>query len=152
MSNSSSSSRWVAYAAAFWALVFALFHIIWACGWYVGLDQEFARTAFSKPLFLAWDVAVAGLCLLAAFVELALVRPWGRRMPRYFIIFCAWSGTGLLIAGVVISVSKMISLVATSGFTFGTLGIINAWFYVGTILFCMSTWRFCRPQRVTDAA
>ena len=145
------SSPRVAYAAALWALVFALFHIIWTFGWYVGLDQGFARTAFSKPLFLAWDVAVAGLCLLAAFVELALVRPWGRRMPRYFIIFCAWSGTGLLIAGVAVNVSKMISVVATGGLTFGTLGIINAWFYLGTILFGMSTWRFCRHQRVRDA-
>jgi hypothetical protein len=151
MSNSRSSSPWVAYAAAVWALVFAVFHIIWACGWYVGLDQEFARTAFSKPLFLAWDVAVAGLCLLAVFVELALVRPWGRRVPRYFIVFCAWSGTGLLIAGVAINVSKMIPLVAKGGFTFGTLGIINAWFYLGAILFGVSTWRFCRPRRVSNA-
>jgi hypothetical protein len=85
---------------------------------------------------------------LAVFVELALVRPWGRRVPRYFIIFCAWSGTGLLIAGVAINVSKMISLVAQGRFTFETMGIINAWFYLGTILFGMSTWRFCRPQRV----
>ena len=31
---------WVAYAAALWAAVFAVFHIIWAAGWYPLLDAE----------------------------------------------------------------------------------------------------------------
>ena len=37
------------------------------------------------------------MCVLGVLVALALVQPWGRRVPRRLITFCAWSGTGLLV-------------------------------------------------------
>jgi len=36
-----------AYAAPVWALVFAVFHFVWASGWYIVLDAEQARIAFA---------------------------------------------------------------------------------------------------------
>jgi hypothetical protein len=55
MSESRRQSMWVAYAAALWSLIFAAFHIIWAVGSYIGLDQEQARIAFRRPLFYPVD-------------------------------------------------------------------------------------------------
>ena len=66
------------YAAALWSAVFAALHFIWAAGWYVGLPEEITRQAFAKPWFLAFDLFVAGLCVVAALVAVALVEPWGR--------------------------------------------------------------------------
>ena len=43
-----------AYAAALWALVFAVLHLVWAAGWYVGLEPEQAREAFDADSSLAW--------------------------------------------------------------------------------------------------
>jgi hypothetical protein len=142
---------WPPYAAALWALIFAVFHVIWATGWYVGLDEEWARVAFAKPVFLAWDLVVAGLCALAVFVELALVRPWGRRVPRPFIVFCAWAGTGLLVFGTAFSLVRAIYLAAKSRVSVLDLGIWDSWFYLGAIVFSISTWQFCRPHRPVGA-
>lgn len=50
-------NSWTAYAAALWALIFAGFHVIWATGWYVGLDVEQAQIAFSKTPFFVYDLA-----------------------------------------------------------------------------------------------
>ena len=145
------ATSWVPYAAALWALIFAGFHIIWATGWYVGLDEEWARVAFAKPLFLAWDLVVAGLCALAVFVELALVRPWGRRLPRLLILFCAWAGSGLLLAGTAFSLARAVYLVVKGRCSLLDLGIWTPWFYLGAILFSISTWQYCRPQRDVGA-
>ena len=100
------------------------------------------------PLHGAWDLVVAGFGALAVFVELALVRPWGRKVPRQFIVFCAWAGTGLLLVGTAFSVARTIYLVAKDRFTFSDMGIVEPWFYLGTILFGISTWQFCRHRGV----
>ena len=42
-------SPWVAYSAAIWAAIFAIFHIVWAAGWYPLLDAEQGRIAFATP-------------------------------------------------------------------------------------------------------
>ncbi len=88
---------WAGYAAATWALIFALLHVVWAMGWHIGLDPELARQAFQQRWFLIYDVVVAALCALAVWVALALVRPWGSRLPRSLVGGLAWSGTAVLI-------------------------------------------------------
>ena len=64
---------WVAYVAALWASVFAIFHIIWAAGWYPLLHAEQARVAFATPWKWAFDVVVAAMCVIAVSVTL---EPW----------------------------------------------------------------------------
>jgi magnesium-transporting ATPase (P-type) len=136
------SSAWVAYAAALWAFIFGVFHVIWACGWYVGLDQEQSRIAFRKPLFFAYDLVVAGVCFLAVPVALALVQPWGRRLPRSLLGSCAWLGTGLLVLRSGASLIQMIYHMATGRFSVAAVGIWEPWFLLGAVLFSASTWRF----------
>ena len=68
---------WPAYGAAVWSLVFAFFHMVWAMGWYVGLEQETARRAFDTTWKLVYDIVIAGLCVLGVCLGLAFVQPWG---------------------------------------------------------------------------
>ena len=88
---------WVAYAAALWALVFGIFHIIWAGGWYPLLDAEKARVAFATPWKWAFDVVVAAMCVIAVPVALAPVMSWGQYAPRRLVYTLAWIGSALLV-------------------------------------------------------
>jgi hypothetical protein len=72
-------------------------------------------------------------------------------VPRQFIVFCAWAGTGLLLLGTAFSIARTIYLVAKARLTLPVMGILDLWFYLGAILFSISTWRFCRPQRPAGA-
>ncbi|MEJ7813222.1 MAG: hypothetical protein WKG32_22620 [Gemmatimonadaceae bacterium] len=95
--SSESRSGWVAYAAAAWAFIFTFLHVAWAAGWYLALPRAQAQLWFARRGFWLYDVVVAGACALAVFVALALVRPWGRRVPRTILRPLLWSGTGLLV-------------------------------------------------------
>jgi hypothetical protein len=139
------SSLW-GYGAALWALIFAVFHVIWATGWYVGLDPESARKAFARTPFLVYDLVVAGMCAFAVPVALALAMPWGRRLPRRLVGLFAWTGTGLLLLRSVASVVQAVYLIGTRQFPVEARGLWELWFYLGAILFSLSTWRFWRRR------
>ena len=129
------SHRAVAIAAATWALVFAFFHIIWAAGWYVGLDAEQARKAFVVPWKLAYDLVAGGMCIVAVPIALGLGLPWGERIPRRLLTSLAWIGTVLLVLRAVASVIQTIYEVVTGKFSAARMGIWEPWFYLGAILF-----------------
>jgi hypothetical protein len=132
---------WVAYAAALWASVFAIFHIIWAAGWYPLLDAEQARVAFATPWKWAYDVVVAAMCVIAVPVALAPVMSWGRHAPRHLIYTLAWVGTALLLLRALASLIQAGYLVAVGRFHLAAMGIWEPWFYLGAVLFTLSTWR-----------
>jgi hypothetical protein len=135
------SGHWVAYAAALWAAVFAAFHIIWAAGWYPLLDAEQARIAFATPWKWAYDVVVAAMCVIAVPVALAPVMSWGRHVPRRLTYTLACVGSALLVLRSAASLVQAGYLVATARFRFAAMGIGEPWFYLGAILFTLSTWR-----------
>jgi len=144
-----SSTRMTGYAAAAWAAVFAAFHVIWAGGWYIGLHEETARRAFANPAFLAYDVVVAGMLVIAVVVALALVQPWGRRVPRRPLGWLAAAGTGLLVLRSVASLVQTAYLLVVGRFSLRAMGIWEPWFYLGAILFSLTTWRFWRSAPET---
>jgi len=146
MLDSSSPSRlsWAAYAAALWALIFAVFHVIWATGWYVGLDAERARTAFAKTPFFVYDLVVAGMCAFA--VPVALAMPWGRRLPRRLVGLFAWGGMGLLVLRSVASVVQTVRLVGNGQFVVEANHLWELWFYLGAALFAVGAWHFWRER------
>jgi hypothetical protein len=150
MSSQSASrqhrTRWIPFAAAIWAFIFGIFHIIWAFGWYVGLDPERSRVAFSKPWFFAYDLAVVGVCTLAVLVALALGMPWGQRMSRRVVGSAAWTGTVLLALRSIGSLIQAGYLMAVGRFSLRDIGIWEPWFYLGAILFAVSTWQYWRRQ------
>ena len=99
----------MAYAAALWATVFAVFHVIWAPLVYPLLNAEQARLAFATPWKWAYCVVVAVLCLIAvpvalapvtAFVGPASVAPPGLRAGvRWIDAAVLWAGAGLVQSG-----------------------------------------------------
>jgi hypothetical protein len=135
---------WIVYAAACWALVFAAFHIVWAAGWYIGLDPVQARAAFAVPWKLAYDLVVAGMCLVAAPVALALVMPWGQRVPRRLLGALLWTGTGLLLLRAVASLVQTAYFVVINQFSWRDMGVWEPWFYLGATLFGITLWRYWR--------
>jgi hypothetical protein len=140
---------WVAYAAAGWALIFGVFHIVWAAGWYIGLDPVAARANFAVPWKLAYDLVAGGMCFVAVPVSLALGMPWGRRVPRRLLGFLAWTGTGLLVlragGGLLQGVYELVS----GRFDIRRVGIWEPWFYLGAALFGLNLWR-SRRRTVND--
>jgi Protein of unknown function (DUF3995) len=143
-----SSGSWAAYAAAIWALAFAILHVVWATGWYVGLNQDLAREAFQQRWFLIYDLVVALVCALGVAVALALVQPWGRQQPRWVIGALAWSGTALLVLRGGAGAFQTAHIVATAGRWSPRSTFWEIWFCVGAILFGLSTWRFWRATRL----
>lgn len=108
------SSPWAAYAAAGWAIVFAVRGAYWALGGEVGLGTlssgiQQAAGAGDPSLFAALWASIA-LELLVAGLALALVRPWGRTfarwlpaiggrpVPHWLLLTPAW-GAGAVLAG-----------------------------------------------------
>jgi hypothetical protein len=133
--------RWVAWAAGLWALVFGVFHIIWAAGWYPLLDAEEARAMFAVRWKWTYDVVVAAMCLVAVPVALAPVMSWGTRLPHRLVYTVAWIGTALVVIRSVLSLGQAAYLIAIGRFRFADMGIWEPWFYLGAILFGLSTWR-----------
>lgn len=141
---SGSQDAWstrTAYAAALWAFIFAVFHVIWAAGRYVGLDADQARVAFAVPWKYAYNLVVAAMCIIAVVVALAWVRPWGHRAPRGLRRVLAWTGTGLLVLRCGASLVQTVYLLAIGRFSLAAMGIWEPWFLLGAILFVSGTWR-----------
>lgn len=138
------SRTWIACAAACWALIFGAFHIVWAAGWYVGLDPEQARIAFAKPWMAVYDVVVAGMCIVAVPVALALAMAWGQRLPRSLLSALAWTGTSLLVLRAVASLVQAAYLLVTGQFVLRQMGIWEPWFYLGATLFGLNLWQYWR--------
>lgn len=140
-------TRYMAFAAASWAIVFAVFHVTWATGLYLLLDPAFAARAFAQPAFLTYDLVVAALCVGAAVVALALVAPWGRRVPRWLLGGLAWTGTGVLLLRSALSLGQHGYLLFAGRLQLSVMSVWEAWFYLGSLLFLVSTWRYWRSSR-----
>jgi hypothetical protein len=132
--------QWVAYAAALWAAVFAVFHVIWAAGWYPLLNAEGARIAFATPWKWWFDVVVAAMCVIAVPVALAPVSAWGQHVPRRLVYTLACVGATLLVLRAGASLVQVGYFAATRPFSIMAVGIWEPWFYLGAVLFGLSTW------------
>jgi hypothetical protein len=111
------------------------------------LDPEFAARAFAQPAFLTYDLVVAVLCVSAAVVAMAFVAPWRRRVPRWLLGGLAWLGTGVLVLRSTLSVGQHGYLLFTGRLQLSVMTVWEVWFYLGTLLFVVSTWRYWRSSR-----
>jgi hypothetical protein len=93
------STTWAGYAACIWALVFAAISFYWAAGGTAGSDTigPAITNMAHDPAFIAVLWGTGTLKLLGGFLALALVRPWGRALPRRVLLTAAWGG-GILIS------------------------------------------------------
>ncbi len=92
---------WTGWAAAVTAFAFAAVSLAWALGSTVGLGtlggsvERMAREGDAR-LYAANAVAVV-LKGLGGVLALAMVRPWGERLPRRPLLALGWAGAGVLV-------------------------------------------------------
>lgn len=91
---------WAGYAACAWGLVFAGISFYWALGGTLGLDtlggtlEQMGRSRDPAIITAVW---VTGFLKVAgALLALALVQPWGRRLPRPLLLMLGWGAAAVL--------------------------------------------------------
>jgi hypothetical protein len=77
---------WPGYAACVWGVLFGAISLYWGSGGRTGLGTlggSLERQALAgDPALLAAAWVTGALKLVGAALALALVRPWGHRLPR----------------------------------------------------------------------
>ena len=158
--------RWasgVAYAVCGWAFAFAALSCYWALGGTVGTQTiSPAIVALARahdPLVYAALWLGALVKVISGVVVLALIQPWGRRIPRWLLLLLAWGagtlvfvhgglflGVGLLAMTGVIRVSTPATLLHWYTFLWGP------WWLLGGSLFLVAAWSAVRraPHRLAD--
>lgn len=145
------------YAACAWALAFAAVSFYWAAGGSAGADTigpALTSLALARdPEFVAilWITGV--LKAFAGLLALALVRPWGRLIPRWLLLLAGWgTGVALILYGGASFVQHALMVTGVIGIPAG-LGVTAArwhlllwdpWWLLGGILFAVTAWRFGR--------
>lgn len=153
-------------------MLFTGFHAYWALGGRVGFgDGEAARSgdrAFATTWFFVGNLVVTGLGVVTAVIALAVLRPWGQKIPRWMLI------TGVTIGGVFLFLRGGLSIADEllrvtglsdhgltgqttqemhrealddpdpSQYTIWSFRVIDAFFFVGSLLLFALTWCFVR--------
>ena len=90
-----------AYAAAVLAFAYALVSLYWALGGHAlvttvgGYVEQFARRGGALPVLVA--LAAAAAKVAGGLLALALVRPWGRMVPRRWLLIGSSAASVLLV-------------------------------------------------------
>ncbi len=153
---------WSAYAAAATAFVFAAVSFYWGAGGTAlvstlgGRIEELALARDPAIIAVVWLTGVAKL--VGAVLALALVQPWGRRLPRRWLRATAWVGAGLLTAYGLVQVTA-VALVAAgvivpdapveTNVLRWRLLVWEPWFLVWGLLLALATWSTRRGDRVS---
>jgi Protein of unknown function (DUF3995) len=155
-----SPTVWAAYAASALALLYAVVRFYWALGGTAGLDtvggtiEEPVRANDPRGVALG---AVAGILKVAGgLLALALVRPWGRALPRRLLLGAAWAACVLLTAygGVLVAVGALVltGVIRPSGPVDRTalwwhVMVWDLWFLVWGLLLGVAAWQYGRESR-----
>jgi Protein of unknown function (DUF3995) len=150
---------WAAYGAALLAAGYAGVSFYWAFGGTAGIGtlggrlEELGRQGDPAALWLA---GVAGvLKLLGVVVALALVRPWGRVVPRWLVSGAAWAGAVVLVAygglnvvvgGLVLGGVVNAPEAADRGALWWHVLVWDLWFLVWGVLLGIAAWRYGRVR------
>ncbi|MFF2075040.1 DUF3995 domain-containing protein [Kitasatospora sp. NPDC058162] len=132
--------RPAAYAAATWSAAFSFVHLYWLVGGRIGLPDGLSVTG-NTPLLVIDILAIPG-CAVAAVLALAIVRPWGVRLPARLLSIALWGITAVLLVHPLPSVPDWLALAAGSRTTadFDAMGrfatfLYEPFFLAGGLLF-----------------
>ena len=159
-SVSAAFGTWAGYAACVLALLYAAVSLYWAAGGTAGLStiggglEELGRARDPGIVALVWITGL--LKVLAGLLALALVRPWGRVLPRRLLLVTAWGGATLLAlyGGLLVVVQALLvsGVIAPAGSVDWTalwwhLLVWDPWFLVWGILLGVAAWYYQRGTR-----
>ncbi len=90
------AGSWAGYAGCAWALAYVPIHVYWAL---VGSPAPLGELpeALTEPAWRQANWAASVVILGAAALSLALVRPWGRRLPGWLLLGIAWLGAAFAV-------------------------------------------------------
>jgi hypothetical protein len=150
-------ATWPAYAAGGVAALYAAVSFHWAFGGTAGIGtlggrlEEMARNGDPAVLGLA---GIAGVLKVAGVVlALALVRPWGRVVPRRVLLVAAWAGAvvlvvygGLYVAGGALVLAGVVEVAGAEDRTalWWHVLVWDLWFLVWGVLLGMAARHFGR--------
>ena len=147
----------VTYAAAIVALAYALMSLCWALGGNAlvgtigGYVEQFARRGGALPVLVALAATLAKVA--GGLLALALVRPWGRVVPRGWLLVGSAGASVLLVAygglNVLVGALVLSGVIHPAGSVDRTalrwhVGVWDLWFLVWGILLALATagdWR-----------
>jgi hypothetical protein len=154
-----------AYAAAAVAFGYAAVSLYWALGGHAmvstvgGYVQRFAREGGAVPVLVALAAAVAKV--IGGVLALALVRPWGRVIPRRWLLLLSTAVSVLLVLygglNVLAGALVLTGAIHPAGDVDRTalrwhVGLWDLWFLVWGILLALATagyWRRTAGQNAT---
>ena len=146
-----------AYAAAVVAFAYALVSLYWAVGGHGlvstvgGYVEQFARQGGAVPVLAA--LAAAAAKVAGSLLALALVRPWGRVIPRRWLLAGSTAASVLLVGygclNVLVGALVLSGVIHPSGSVNRTalrwhVGVWDLWFLVWGVLLALATagyWR-----------
>jgi len=152
-----------AYAAAIAAFAYALVSLYWAVGGrglvstVGGYVEQFARQGGAVPVLVA--LAAAAAKVVGGLLALALVRPWGRVVPRRWLLISSAGASALLVVygGLNVAAGAFVlsGLVHPGGGVDRTalrwhVGVWDLWFLMWGILLALATIGYWR-QTVSGA-
>jgi hypothetical protein len=144
-------------AAAIVALAYALMSLCWALGGHAlvgtigGYVEQFARRGGALPVLVALAATLAKVA--GGLLALALVRPWGRVVPRGWLLVGSAGASVLLVAygglNVLVGALVLSGVIHPAGSVERTalrwhVGVWDLWFLVWGILLALATvgyWR-----------
>jgi Protein of unknown function (DUF3995) len=156
----SPGTAWAANAACALALLSAVPSFYWALGGTAGLDtvggviEELARTR--DPAGVALGIGAGVLKVAGGLLALALVRPWGRAIPRRLLLGAAWAASMVLAAygGLLVVVRALVltGVISPSGPVDRTalrwhVMLWDLWFLVWGLLLGVAAWHSGRESR-----
>jgi Protein of unknown function (DUF3995) len=153
--------NWAAYAACAWALAFALMSFYWAAGGLAAIDtiggepERLARARDSE--FVAAQWVIGAVKVLAAVAALALVRSYGRGLPRRLLVLVLGVGGALvllyeaaeLVQHLLMAVGAIDQGDLDDTALIGHLAFWDPWWILGASLFVIAAWQqrdILRPQ------
>lgn len=151
VASSGRRAAWAGYAACTWALVFAVVHLYWGLGGTVGLPP--GLSVYDNTALFVIDLLAIPLCVLGALLALALVQPWGGRLPRWMLLSAAWGASALFVAhalpavvdAVVIALGQRTErLTPVDRYS---LFLYEPYWLLGGILFGVTAWHYTRGTR-----
>jgi hypothetical protein len=151
------TTPWAGYAACAWALIFAAMSFYWAAGGDLGIETQAPSIRESAearaPWFVALLWATGAAKVVGGLLALALVRPWGRLVPRWMLLVAGWGvGIGMTLyggLGLIVDGLRAGGLLDRSdaAAVWWHLLLWDPWWWLGGLLLMAAAWQAQRGAR-----
>ncbi|MCT1804020.1 hypothetical protein M3B51_14670 [Kocuria carniphila] len=132
MKTSSARLRMVAFSAVILAVLpYVTLKVMWLMGSTLGLTPGLASNHMQDPRLVVGNAITIGLEIIALGLAVALIKPWGRRVPGWLVLLTAGGATGLL-APVLLGLPPglILQLLVDGTMTTGDEGGMRQWVFI----------------------